>query len=95
MTWRIVEWQYEQKKNNFKTFDIFTSYDLEEAFNLQKTSLTIKIDNIEYYANVVHKLATKGKKQIQLKRTDLKGKAQQKYIKYIRQLFLFFNFCVF
>lgn len=76
---KIVEWQYEQKKNDFKTFDILTNYDLEEAFNLHKTSVTVMIDNTEYDADVVNKVARKGKKQIKLKRIDLKGKTEKIY----------------
>ncbi|XP_057177173.1 LOW QUALITY PROTEIN: protein mono-ADP-ribosyltransferase PARP14-like [Triplophysa rosa] len=70
---RIVEWQYEQKKNDFKTFDILTNYDLEEAFNLQKPTVTVKIDNTVYDVDLVCKVATKGRKQIHLKRIDLEA----------------------
>ncbi|RXN11599.1 poly [ADP-ribose] polymerase 14-like isoform X1 [Labeo rohita] len=72
LTSSIVEWQY-QSGHNFKAFDIFTNFDLEEAFKLQTTSVLIKIDSEVYDADIVRKVATKGRKQTELKRVELKA----------------------
>ncbi|XP_048024160.1 protein mono-ADP-ribosyltransferase PARP14-like, partial [Megalobrama amblycephala] len=70
----IVEWQY-QSGHNFKAFDVFTNCVLEEALNHQKMSVKIKINSIEYDVDILKKVATKGKKRIELKRVDLKAQS--------------------
>ncbi|XP_026129270.1 poly [ADP-ribose] polymerase 14-like [Carassius auratus] len=75
LTSSIVEWQY-LSGHDFKGFDIFTNCDLEEAFNQQTTSVQIKIDSKVYNADIFHKVATKGKKRVELKRVELKAAVQ-------------------
>ncbi|RXN11598.1 poly [ADP-ribose] polymerase 14-like protein [Labeo rohita] len=75
LTSSIVEWQY-KSGHNFKAFDIFTNCDLEEAFKLQTTSVQIRIDSEMYNADIVRKIATKGRKRTELKRVELKAAAQ-------------------
>lgn len=72
LTSSTVEWQY-RRGRKFKAFDPFTNCDLEEAFNLQKTSVQIKINSEVYNADIVYKVATRGRKRIELKRVQLKG----------------------
>uniref|UniRef100_A0A8C2BVR9 Poly [ADP-ribose] polymerase n=1 Tax=Cyprinus carpio TaxID=7962 RepID=A0A8C2BVR9_CYPCA len=72
LTSSTVEWQYRSGRK-FKPFDPFTNCDLEEAFNLQTTSVQIKINSEVYNADIVYKKATRGGKQIELKRVQLKG----------------------
>ncbi len=73
LTSSTVEWKY-QRGRKFKAFDPFTNCDLEEAFNLQMTSVQIKINSEVYNADIVYKVATRGGKQIKLNRVQLKGK---------------------
>ncbi|XP_058644842.1 protein mono-ADP-ribosyltransferase PARP14-like [Onychostoma macrolepis] len=72
LTSSTVEWQY-RRGRKFKAFDPFTNCDLEEAFNLQTTSVQIKINSEVYNADIVYKVATRGRKQIELKRVQLKA----------------------
>ncbi|KAK2871255.1 hypothetical protein Q8A67_023782 [Cirrhinus molitorella] len=76
LTSRIVQWQY-KSGHSFIAFDVFTNYDLEEAFKLQTTSVQIKIESEMYDADIVRKIATKGRKRIELKRVELKAAAQR------------------
>lgn len=63
LTSSTVEWQY-RRGRKFKAFDPFTNCDLEEAFNLQTTSVQIKINSEVYNADIVYKVATRGRKRI-------------------------------
>ncbi|XP_059395063.1 protein mono-ADP-ribosyltransferase PARP14-like [Carassius carassius] len=72
LTSSTVEWQYRSGRK-FKPFDPYTNCDLEEAFNLQKTSVQIKINSEVYNVDIVCKKATRGGKQVELKRVQLKA----------------------
>ncbi|XP_051973987.1 protein mono-ADP-ribosyltransferase PARP14-like isoform X2 [Xyrauchen texanus] len=66
-----VEWQYLERGHNLRPFDMFTNYDLEEAFQKKHPSVKIKIDNNEYDVSLVQRMATRGRMRIELKRVDL------------------------
>ncbi|XP_060765229.1 protein mono-ADP-ribosyltransferase PARP14-like isoform X2 [Neoarius graeffei] len=65
-----VEWQYQDRSNNFVPFDILTNYDLEQAFKLQQPRVMIKINNDPYEAHLPSGTAKGNNGQIELKRTD-------------------------
>nr|XP_055064621.1 protein mono-ADP-ribosyltransferase PARP14-like [Misgurnus anguillicaudatus] len=67
----LVEWKYLASGQNLKSFDIFTNFDLENAFQSKNTSVKITIDNEEYMADLVNLQATRGSRQIELQRVDL------------------------
>ncbi|XP_030648866.1 protein mono-ADP-ribosyltransferase PARP14-like [Chanos chanos] len=67
----MVEWQYKDQRGNFVSFDIHTNYDLEEAFGQKQSRVQIKINNMDYEADLVRKKAVRGNKEVKLKRTDL------------------------
>lgn len=69
-----VEWQYQDRSNNFVPFDIMHNYDLEQAFILRQPRVLVMIDNDPYEAHVASGTATGKYGQIELKRTDLKRK---------------------
>ncbi|CAB1332823.1 unnamed protein product, partial [Coregonus sp. 'balchen'] len=68
----LVEWQY-QDSGTMVPFDMFISYDLEEAVK-DNSKVTIKINNEDYEANVAHKRAVNitDRREIELFRKDLK-----------------------
>ncbi|XP_067113157.1 protein mono-ADP-ribosyltransferase PARP14-like isoform X1 [Osmerus mordax] len=72
---KLVEWQYQDKvKGTMEPFDIFTNFDLEEALE-RKSSIRIKIHNVDHHADVVRKKAStigKVKSEIELYRKNLK-----------------------
>lgn len=55
-------------------FDIFTNYDLEQAFVMKQPLVKININNDPYDASVAYGTAKGKRGQIELKRTDLKRK---------------------
>ncbi|XP_073730303.1 protein mono-ADP-ribosyltransferase PARP14 [Misgurnus anguillicaudatus] len=67
----LVEWKYLASGQNLKSFDIFTNFDLENAFRSKNTSVKITIDNEEYMVDLVRQQATRGSRQIELQRIDL------------------------
>ncbi len=69
----MVQWQYQEAGRGIQNFDILTNYDLEHAFQDRKPSAKIKINNVEYEANLVRNVATKGSLRIELNRVDLEG----------------------
>ncbi|KAF4108229.1 protein mono-ADP-ribosyltransferase PARP14-like [Onychostoma macrolepis] len=73
----LVKWQYQENGWGIKSFDILTNYDLEQAFQNRQTSVKIKINNVEYEANLVRQVATKGSLMIELNRVDLEVVAQR------------------
>ena len=72
----MVKWQYVEVNNNTPVpFDMYTNMKLEQAFQTQMRSVTIKIGRHEYEADVSSRIATKpGRKDIELKRVDQKGR---------------------
>ncbi|XP_016089355.1 poly [ADP-ribose] polymerase 14-like isoform X2 [Sinocyclocheilus grahami] len=73
----VVQWQYQENGRSIKNFDILTNYDLEQAFQRKQPSVKIKINNVEYEADLVRKEATKGSLRIELNRVDLEVAAQR------------------
>ncbi|XP_016328595.1 poly [ADP-ribose] polymerase 14-like [Sinocyclocheilus anshuiensis] len=73
----VVQWQYQENGRSIKNFDILTNYDLEQAFQKKQPSVKIKINNVEYEADLVRKVATKGSLRIELNRVDLEVAAQR------------------
>ncbi len=69
----VVKWQYQEDGRGIENFDILTNYDLEHAFQRKQPSVKIKINNVEYEADLVRKVATKGSLRIELNRVDLEG----------------------
>ncbi len=69
----MVKWQYQEDGRGIKNFDILTNYDLEQAFQKKQPSVKIKIRNVEYEADLVRKVATKGRLRIELNRVNLEG----------------------
>ncbi len=69
----VVKWQYQEDGRGIENFDILTNYDLEQAFQRKQPSVKIKINNVEYEADLVRKVATKGSLRIELNRVDLEG----------------------
>ncbi|XP_017345055.1 protein mono-ADP-ribosyltransferase PARP14 isoform X2 [Ictalurus punctatus] len=67
-----VEWQYQDHSGNLVPFDIFTNYDLEQAFVMKQPLVKININNDPYDASVAYGTAKGKRGQIELKRTDLK-----------------------
>ncbi|KAL1266725.1 hypothetical protein QQF64_002400 [Cirrhinus molitorella] len=67
----VVQWQYQENGHSFKTFDMLTNYDLEQAFQKRQHSVKIKINNDEYNADLDLKEATRGRLKIQLMRVEL------------------------
>ncbi|XP_030648867.1 protein mono-ADP-ribosyltransferase PARP14-like [Chanos chanos] len=67
----VVEWQYKDQSGNFVGFDIHTNYDLEEAFGQKQSRVQIKINTVDYEADLSRKKAMRGKREIELKRIDL------------------------
>ncbi|XP_067289789.1 protein mono-ADP-ribosyltransferase PARP14 [Pseudorasbora parva] len=65
-----VKWQY-QENGLRKTFDMMTNYELEKAYQSQRPSVRIKINNDEYMADLVSNKATRGRINIELNRVDL------------------------
>uniref|UniRef100_A0A8C1GLI2 Poly [ADP-ribose] polymerase n=1 Tax=Cyprinus carpio TaxID=7962 RepID=A0A8C1GLI2_CYPCA len=72
----VVNWQYQENGRSLKTFDMLTNYDLEQAYQNKQPSLRIKINNDEYDADLVRKVATRGKLMIELNRVNLEDAAQ-------------------
>ncbi|XP_026883853.2 protein mono-ADP-ribosyltransferase PARP14-like isoform X1 [Electrophorus electricus] len=70
----IVEWQYLNSKNKPVPFDHPTNYDLEEAFKRRLPCIKVKINNEEYEADLVKKIAFGRNGVIELKRTDYRDK---------------------
>ncbi|XP_026129260.1 poly [ADP-ribose] polymerase 14-like isoform X1 [Carassius auratus] len=73
----VIQWQYQENGRSNKNFDILTNYDLEQGFQKQQLSVKIKINNVEYEADVFGKVATRGRLRIELNRIDLEGAAQR------------------
>ncbi|XDV54105.1 hypothetical protein PO909_022468 [Leuciscus waleckii] len=72
----VVKWQYQENGRSIINFDALTNYDLEKAFQNQQPSVRIKINNDEYDADLVRKMAIRGRKRIELNRVDLQAAAQ-------------------
>ncbi|XP_037403323.1 LOW QUALITY PROTEIN: protein mono-ADP-ribosyltransferase PARP14-like [Pygocentrus nattereri] len=68
----LVEWQYLDSTNNLVPFDIYTNYDLEEAFGKKQPRVKIKINNEEVEADLTLRVAYSRSRRIELKRVDLK-----------------------
>ncbi|KAL0182428.1 hypothetical protein M9458_021803, partial [Cirrhinus mrigala] len=72
----MVTWQYQENGRSLKNFDMFTNYDLEQAYQKRQPSVKIKINDDEYEANLVQQEAKRGRLRIELKRVDLEGATQ-------------------
>ncbi|KAK7120425.1 hypothetical protein R3I94_020427 [Phoxinus phoxinus] len=72
----MVTWQYQEKRRSIVDFDTLTNYDLEKAFQNRQPSVKIKINNIEYDADLGRKEATRGSMRIELNRVDLQAAAR-------------------
>ncbi|XP_026075336.1 poly [ADP-ribose] polymerase 14-like isoform X1 [Carassius auratus] len=72
----VVEWQYQENGDSLKTFDMLTNLDLEQAYQNNWPSVRIKINNDEYDADLVRKVAIRGKLMIELNRVDREDAAQ-------------------
>ncbi len=69
----VVKWQYQEDRRGIENFDILTNYDLEQAYQKRQPTVKTKINYVEYEANLVRKVATKGRLRIELNRVDLQG----------------------
>ncbi|KTF83270.1 hypothetical protein cypCar_00029798 [Cyprinus carpio] len=67
----VIKWQYQENGHSIENFDIFTNYELEQAFQKRQPSVRIKINNDEYEADLVLKVATRGKLKFALNRVEL------------------------
>ncbi|XP_056323301.1 protein mono-ADP-ribosyltransferase PARP14 isoform X2 [Danio aesculapii] len=72
----IIKWQYQEYGQRFENFDMLTNYDLEQAFQNRQPSVRIKINNDEYEADLVRKVANRRGIRIQLNRVDLEDAAK-------------------
>uniref|UniRef100_A0A8C2KI30 Poly [ADP-ribose] polymerase n=1 Tax=Cyprinus carpio TaxID=7962 RepID=A0A8C2KI30_CYPCA len=72
----VINWQYQENGHSLKTFDMLTNYDLEQAYRNKQPSVRIKINNDEYEADLVRKVATRRGLRIELNRVDLQAAAQ-------------------
>ncbi|KAL6472150.1 hypothetical protein MHYP_G00183380, partial [Metynnis hypsauchen] len=68
----LVEWQYLDRSNNLVPFDIYTNYDLEEAFGKKQPRLKIKVNNEEVEFDLTKGVAYSRTRRIELKRVDRK-----------------------
>ncbi|XP_059401193.1 protein mono-ADP-ribosyltransferase PARP14-like isoform X5 [Carassius carassius] len=68
---RVIRWEYQENGHSIENFDIFTNYELEQAFQKRQPSVRIKINNDEYDADLDLKVATKGQLMISLNRVEL------------------------
>ncbi|KAL0182437.1 hypothetical protein M9458_021812 [Cirrhinus mrigala] len=64
----MVQWQYQENGWSVSNFDIFTNYELEQAYQNRQPTLRIKINNDEYEADLVYKEATRSQIKIKLNR---------------------------
>lgn len=69
-----VEWQYQDGSRKFVPFDLFTNYDLEQAYIIKQTFVRICINKETYEANLASGMAIGSYGKIELKRNDLKSK---------------------
>ncbi|KAL7848452.1 hypothetical protein AOLI_G00231700 [Acnodon oligacanthus] len=68
----LVEWQYLDRANNLVPFDIYTNYDLEEAFGKKQPRIKIKVNSEEVEVDLTRRVAYSGNRRIELKRVDKK-----------------------
>ncbi|KAL6472153.1 hypothetical protein MHYP_G00183410 [Metynnis hypsauchen] len=68
----LVEWQYLDRTNNLVPFDIYTNYDLEEAFGKKQPRIKIKVNNEELEFDLTGRVAYSRTRRIELKRVDRK-----------------------
>ncbi|KAI4900851.1 hypothetical protein NFI96_003772 [Prochilodus magdalenae] len=68
----MVEWQYLDSRNQMVPFDIYTNYDLEEAFAKKQPRIKIEINNEQYEVDFTRRMATGRTRTIELKRVDQK-----------------------
>ncbi|KAF7661629.1 hypothetical protein LDENG_00257320 [Lucifuga dentata] len=71
---KLVEWQYSRQGGSLQPFDIYTNLSLEEALK-KGENVKIRIDNESYTTDLMLKKATRGSKQVELLRKDLKDDA--------------------
>lgn len=74
MVRKQVEWKFQHQDGSMVSLDILTNLQLEEAFE-KNQSVKIKIKNETFNADPVLRRAvsTKGRKQIELMRNDLRS----------------------
>ncbi|XP_041947801.1 protein mono-ADP-ribosyltransferase PARP14-like isoform X3 [Alosa sapidissima] len=68
----LVEWQYLDRNNQLVPFDMYTNMTLEQAFQTKMQKVTINIGSHKYEADLVGKVASNGRNDIELKRVDRK-----------------------
>ncbi|XP_036450536.1 protein mono-ADP-ribosyltransferase PARP14-like [Colossoma macropomum] len=68
----LVEWQYLDRTNNLVPFDIYTNYDLEEAYGKKQPRIKIKVNNEELDVDLTQRVAYLRNRRIELKRVDQK-----------------------
>ncbi|XP_036450534.1 protein mono-ADP-ribosyltransferase PARP14-like isoform X2 [Colossoma macropomum] len=68
----LVEWQYLDRTNNLVPFDIYTNYDLEEAYGKKQPRIKIKVNNEEVEVDLTQRVAYLRNRRIELKRVDRK-----------------------
>ncbi|KAL6472151.1 hypothetical protein MHYP_G00183390 [Metynnis hypsauchen] len=66
----IIEWQYVDSANRLKPFDIYTNFDLEEAYGRKQPCRMIQIDDEQYEVNLTQRMAIGRSGEIKLKRID-------------------------
>ncbi|KAI4893217.1 hypothetical protein NFI96_030863 [Prochilodus magdalenae] len=66
----MVEWQYLDSRNQMVPFDIYTNFDLEEAFAKKQPRIKIEIYNEQYEVDLTRRMATGRNRTIELKRVD-------------------------
>ncbi|TDH12644.1 hypothetical protein EPR50_G00049200 [Perca flavescens] len=73
----LVEWQFEISTGVMVPFDIYTNFQLEEALEKKQQSVTIKINNEKYHAQVMLRKAVSAssRKALELHRKDMKDDA--------------------
>ncbi|KAI4878324.1 hypothetical protein NFI96_031569 [Prochilodus magdalenae] len=66
----MVEWQYLDSRNQMVPFDIYTNFDLEEAFAKKQPRIKIDFSNEQYEVDLTRNMATGRNRMIELKRVD-------------------------
>ncbi|XP_036451402.1 protein mono-ADP-ribosyltransferase PARP14-like [Colossoma macropomum] len=66
----FIEWQYVDSADKLKPFDIYTNFDLEEAYLKKQPCIKIQIENEQYDVDLTQRMAIGRNGEIKLKRVD-------------------------
>ncbi len=69
----MVQCLYQENRHSATNFEMLTNYELEQANYKRQPTVRMKINNDEYEADVVRKMATRRRLGFELNSIDLKG----------------------